>query len=130
MIKGFLGAVFAVLFTVTVWADAGNTQGTDYPTDYYMIVESKEGGINIYAEPDLDSQKLNEQLIPNGTALHIEGILRHARNDRLNQIQFFVQDILQFASVLTGYVILGLHTHLLSVYCCTCCDVIDKGFNL
>nr|WP_294526718.1 hypothetical protein [uncultured Blautia sp.] len=73
MIKGFLGAVFAVLFTVTVWADAGNTQGTDYPTDYYMIVESKEGGINIYAEPDLDSQKLNEQLIPNGTALHIEG---------------------------------------------------------
>ena len=73
ILKGFLGAVFTVLFTITVWADAGNTQSIDYPTDYYMIVESKDGGINIYAEPDLSSQKLNDQLIPNGTALHIEG---------------------------------------------------------
>ena len=73
ILKGFLGAVFTVLFTITVWADAGNTQSIDYPTDYYMIVESKEGGIDIYAEPDLSSQKLNDQLIPNGTALHIEG---------------------------------------------------------
>ena len=73
ILKGFLGAVFTVLFTITAWADAGNTQSIDYPTDYYMIVESKEGGINIYAEADLSSQKLNDQLIPNGTALHIEG---------------------------------------------------------
>ena len=73
ILKGFLEAVFTVLFTITVWADAGNTQSIDYPTDYYMIVESKEGGIDIYAEPDLSSQKLNDQLIPNGTALHIEG---------------------------------------------------------
>ena len=73
ILRGFFGAVFTVLFTITAWADAGNTQSIDYPTDYYMIVESKEGGINIYAEADLSSQKLNDQLIPNGTALHIEG---------------------------------------------------------
>ena len=38
-----------------------------------MIVESKAGGIDIYANPDLEAAKLSEEMIPNGTALHIEG---------------------------------------------------------
>ena len=38
-----------------------------------MIVESKAGGVDIYSDPDLNSTKLNDSLIPNGTALRIEG---------------------------------------------------------
>ena len=38
-----------------------------------MIVESRDGGINIYASTDISGGKLNNQLIPNGTALHIKG---------------------------------------------------------
>ena len=45
----------------------------EYRTDYYMIVESKAGGIDLYAKPDFESSRLSEEKIPNGTALHIEG---------------------------------------------------------
>ena len=45
----------------------------EYRTDYYMIVESKAGGIDLYAKPDFESARLSEEKIPNGTALHIEG---------------------------------------------------------
>ena len=45
----------------------------EYRTDYYMIVESKDGGIDLYAKPDFESSRLSEEKIPNGTALHIEG---------------------------------------------------------
>ena len=63
-----------LLLAVPVWADAqSGKQKPDYTTDYYMIVESKAGGIDIYSQPDFDSEKLNDELIPNGTALHIEG---------------------------------------------------------
>ena len=48
-------------------------------TDYYMIVESKAGGIDFYSQPDLDSTKLNDEQIPNGTALHITGEARRYR---------------------------------------------------
>ena len=54
----------------------------DYKTDYYMIVESKDGGIDIYAQPDFDSTRLNDEQIPNGTALHIEGEVEDTENNR------------------------------------------------
>lgn len=72
-ISTFLAVLFSLIFSASVWADGGRGQDTDYHTDYYMIVESKNGGINIYAETDPESGKLNNKPIPNGTALHIRG---------------------------------------------------------
>ena len=50
----------------------------DYVTDYYMLVESPEGGIDIYSEADPQSTKLNGELIPNGIAIRNPG--RENRN--------------------------------------------------
>ena len=47
-----------------------------------MIVESKAGGIDIYSQPDLEATKLNDEQIPNGTALHIEGEVEDTENNR------------------------------------------------
>lgn len=75
--KKKLGMLLAVLLTfcmtVGVFADAGKTQQVDYKTDYYMIVESPNGGVDMYSEADASSPKLNDELIPNGTAIHVEG---------------------------------------------------------
>ena len=75
--KKKLGMLLAVLLTfcmtVVVFADAGKTQQVDYKTDYYMIVESPDGGVDMYSEADASSPKLNDELIPNGTAIHVEG---------------------------------------------------------
>lgn len=75
--KKKLGMLLAVLLTfcmtVGVFADAGKTQEVDYKTDYYMIVESLDGGVDMYSEADTSSPKLNDELIPNGTAIHVEG---------------------------------------------------------
>ena len=75
--KKKLGRLLAVLLTfcmtVGVFADAGKTQEVDYKTDYYMIVESPDGGVDMYSEADTSSPKLNDELIPNGTAIHVEG---------------------------------------------------------
>ena len=72
-----LGTVLTVLLSlcmsVCVWADAGKAQNVDYKTDYYMIVESPDGGVDLYSEASADSTKLNDELIPNGTAIHVEG---------------------------------------------------------
>ena len=72
-----LGTVLAVFLSlcmsVCVWADAGKAQNVDYKTDYYMIVESPDGGVDLYSEASADSTKLNDELIPNGTAVHVEG---------------------------------------------------------
>ncbi|MCD7866731.1 MAG: hypothetical protein LUG62_00690 [Clostridiales bacterium] len=67
--------VFLCLFCgASVWADtAPDGAKADYATDYYMIVQSPDGGIDIYDTPDFDGQKLNDDPIPNGMALHIEG---------------------------------------------------------
>ena len=48
-------------------------ENPDYVTDYYMIVQSPNGGINLYSETDPQSNVLNDKLIVNGTALHIQG---------------------------------------------------------
>lgn len=69
----FLALLFSLVFCVSVWADGDKGQTVDYVTDYYMIVESRNGGIDIYASTDISGGKLNNQLIPNGTALHIKG---------------------------------------------------------
>ena len=75
--KKKLGMLLAVVLTfcmfAEVFADAGKTQQVDYKTDYYMIVESPDGGIDMYSETSVDSPKLNDELIPNGTAIHVEG---------------------------------------------------------
>ena len=75
--KKKLGMLLAVLLTfgmtVGVFADAGKTRQVDYKTDYYMIVESPDGGVDMYSEADASSPKLNDELIPNGTAIHVEG---------------------------------------------------------
>ena len=69
--------------SVNVMADVQQEkQNPDYTTDYYMIVESKDGGIDIYAQPDLNSPKLNDSQIPNGTALYIEGETEDEENNR------------------------------------------------
>ena len=70
----WFAAILCMIISVTVSADVQNKQTEpDYKTDYYMIVESKAGRIDIYANPDLEAAKLSEEMIPNGTALHIEG---------------------------------------------------------
>lgn len=70
----WFAAILCMIISVTVSADVQNKQTEpDYKADYYMIVESKAGGIDIYANPDLEAAKLSEEMIPNGTALHIEG---------------------------------------------------------
>lgn len=82
---GKIGLVLllCLMFSVTVSADVQRGQiSPDYTTDYYMIVESKPGGIDIYSNPDLSSAKLNEELIPNGTALYIEGEVEDKENHR------------------------------------------------
>lgn len=69
-----LAVLLSLLMAVSVWADEpGHEQRPDYVTDYYMIVESPDGGIDIYSNAGYDNTKLNNELIPNGTALHIEG---------------------------------------------------------
>ena len=81
--KSLLVMMLGLLMSVNVMADVqtGKT-GPDYPTDYYMIVESKAGGIDIYSQPELDATKLNDEQIPNGTALHIEGEVEDTENNR------------------------------------------------
>ena len=81
--KSLLVIALGLFMSVNVMADVqtGKT-GPDYPTDYYMIVESKAGGIDIYSQPDLESTKLNDEQIPNGTALHIEGEVEDTENNR------------------------------------------------
>ena len=83
MAKGLLVMMLGLLMSVNVMADVqtGRTE-PDYNTDYYMIVESKAGGIDIYSQPDMNSTKLNEEQIPNGTALHIEGEVEDSENNR------------------------------------------------
>lgn len=70
--KLLFSVVLCLVLSTAVWADEPG-QKPDYFTDYFIIVESADGGINIYAEASLDATKLNNELIPNGTALHIEG---------------------------------------------------------
>ncbi|MDO5135617.1 MAG: hypothetical protein Q4D55_06140 [Eubacteriales bacterium] len=72
-ISGWLALLLCFLMSVSVWADAGRAQNLDYKTDYYMVAASTQGGVDIYSEPDFGSPKLNEELIPNGTAFHIQG---------------------------------------------------------
>lgn len=81
--KSLLVIALGLFMSVNVMADVqtGKTE-PDYPTDYYMIVESKAGGIDIYSQPDLESTRLNDEQIPNGTALHIEGEVEDTENNR------------------------------------------------
>lgn len=82
--KSLLVIALGLFMSVNVMADVqtGKTE-PDYPTDYYMIVESKAGGIDIYSQPDLESTRLNDEQIPNGTALHIEGEVEDTENNRI-----------------------------------------------
>ena len=73
VVRACLVLMLGILMTVSVWADSGMAQYPDYVTDYYMVVESPNGGIDFYTEASFDSTKLNTELIPNGTAFHIEG---------------------------------------------------------
>lgn len=81
--KSLLVIMMGLFMSVNVMADVqtGKTQ-PDYSTDYYMIVESKAGGIDLYSQPDFDSTKLNDEQIPNGTALHITGEVEDTENNR------------------------------------------------
>lgn len=80
----WLAAILCMIISVTVSADVQNKKTEpDYKTDYYMIVESKAGGIDIYANPDLESAKLAKEMIPNSTALHIEGEVEDKAHSRI-----------------------------------------------
>lgn len=81
--KSLLVILVGLFMSVNVMADVqtGKTE-PDYSTDYYMIVESKSGGIDFYSQPDFDSTKLNDEQIPNGTALHITGEVEDKENNR------------------------------------------------
>lgn len=83
IITSLLTIMLGLLMSVNVMADVQEgKQSPDYKTDYYMIVESKAGGIDIYSLPDMNSTKLNDSQIPNGTALHIEGETEDKANNR------------------------------------------------
>ena len=81
--KSLLAILVGLFMSVNVMADVqtGKTE-PDYSTDYYMIVESKAGGIDFYSQPDFDSTKLNDEQIPNCTALHITGEVEDTENNR------------------------------------------------
>lgn len=72
-IRAFCMAFLMMLLCMPVWADVGSGPKTDYHTDYYMIVESKNGGIHIYADADQRTSRLNKDMILNGTSFHIRG---------------------------------------------------------
>lgn len=82
--KSLLVILMGLCMSVNVMADVqtGKTE-PDYSTDYYMIVESKAGGIDFYSQPDFDSTELNDEQIPNGTALHITGEAEDTENSRI-----------------------------------------------
>ena len=82
--KSLLVILMGLCMSVNVMADVqtGKTE-PDYSTDYYMIVESKAGGIDFYSQPEFDSTKLNDEQIPNGTALHITGETEDTENSRI-----------------------------------------------
>lgn len=82
-----VGVLLCVLMAIPVFADEPG-QRPDYYTDYFMIVESPDGGINIYSQASLDSTKLNNDLIPNGTALHIEGEVQEDNSRTWGFVQY------------------------------------------
>lgn len=89
LVKGSLIFLLSILFAANVLADEpGSAQKPDYVTDYYMIVESPEGGINIYAAADEEKSGLNNELIPNGTALHIEGEAETQNNRTWGYVEY------------------------------------------
>ncbi|MDD7219804.1 MAG: hypothetical protein PUI16_07480 [Clostridia bacterium] len=69
----FLSILCSFILALNVWADEGSGQKPDYVTDYYMVVESAAGGININSEADPQSNQINDKLVANGTAFHIQG---------------------------------------------------------
>lgn len=72
--KGLAVLLMLTLPAASVYGEAGKThQEVEYATDYYMVVQSPDGGIEFYPEPERDSSLLDGELIPNGTALHITG---------------------------------------------------------
>lgn len=87
-VKTLLALLVCLLMTVNVYADeAGKSQKPDIVTDYYMIVESPDGGIDIYAGAGFDYAKLNNEQIPNGTAFRIEG----EKTDENNRVWGYTQ---------------------------------------
>lgn len=83
-VKVCLALLLSFLMAVNVYADSHDSiQKPEYQTDYFMIVESPDGGINIYPSTDLGQPSLNSELIPNGTALHIEGEIEEQNNNRV-----------------------------------------------
>ncbi len=86
--KAFWALLICILMTVNVYADeVGMSHRPDLVTDYYMIVESPDGGLDFYSNASAESSKLNNELIPNGTALHIEG----EKTDENNRIWGYTQ---------------------------------------
>ena len=77
-----------ILTVVSVYADDGKDQNPDYVTDYYMIVQSTQGGVDIYDEADTQSVKLNDSKIPNGTAIHVLGEKNGADNKKWAYTQY------------------------------------------
>ena len=77
-----------ILTVVSVYADDGKGQNPDYVTDYYMIVQSTQGGVDIYDEADTQSVKLNDSKIPNGTAIHVLGEKNGADNKKWAYAQY------------------------------------------
>ena len=93
MKRRFGGTVIAmvlcfILTVVSVYADDGKGQNPDYVTDYYMIVQSTQGGVDIYDEADTQSVKLNDSKIPNGTAIHVLGEKNGADNKKWASTQY------------------------------------------
>lgn len=69
-------------------ADDGVSQDPEYVTDYYMIVQSPDGGVDIYSEADPQSSRLNEKQIVNGTAIHIQGEKTGTDNKKWGYTQY------------------------------------------
>lgn len=80
--------LFSLLLAVNVWADDGVSQDPEYVTDYYMIVQSPDGGVYIYSEADPQSSRLNEKQIVNGTAIHIQGEKTGTDNKKWGYTQY------------------------------------------
>ena len=74
-IQGIIFAfILALSVSVPVFADVMSTdQIPAYSTNYYVIIESPDGGIDMYPSPNAKESRLNDAPIPNGSVLHVDG---------------------------------------------------------
>ena len=71
-----LALILTVLaaFPAACFGDALAPEDIEIETDYYVVVLADDGGVNFREGPGTDYAKLRDEVIPNGTVLHIDRV--------------------------------------------------------